>query len=88
MRDGRSLGTNSIQAAAAGLQPVTFTATAEATPDCDGDGATGLSDFLGGHPPPAAGMAWISGAAPWPAVSTCTGVRPEAVQTRKLTLLR
>ena len=43
---GRTPGTNSIQAAVAGLEPVTFTATAEATPDFDGDGATGLSDFF------------------------------------------
>ena len=30
----------------AGLDPVTFTATAEATPDFDGDGETGFSDFF------------------------------------------
>ena len=29
-----------------GLQPVTFTATAEATPDFNGDGVTDLSDFF------------------------------------------
>ena len=30
----------------AGLAPVTFTATAKATPDFDGDGETGFSDFF------------------------------------------
>ena len=37
-------GSNTVEAAVAGLAPVTFTATAKATPDFDGDGATGLSD--------------------------------------------
>ena len=33
-------------ATVAGLEPVTFTATAEATADFDGDGETGFSDFF------------------------------------------
>ncbi len=32
-------------ATVAGFGPVTFTATAKATPDLDGDGETGFSDF-------------------------------------------
>ena len=43
---GRQPGTNTVRARVSGLQPVTFTATAEATPDFDGDGVTDLSDFL------------------------------------------
>ena len=43
---GPGSGSNTVEAAAAGLDPVTFTATAEATPDFDGDGATGMSDFF------------------------------------------
>ena len=39
-------GTITVQAAVAVLDPVTFTATAEATPDFDGDGEVGFSDFL------------------------------------------
>ena len=35
-----------VTATVAGLDPVTFTATAEATPDFDGDGETGFSDFF------------------------------------------
>ena len=39
-------GANTIEATVEGLDPVTFTATAEATPDFDGDGETGFSDFF------------------------------------------
>ena len=40
------LGTYRIVATAADLEPVTFTATAEATPDFNGDGVTDFSDFF------------------------------------------
>ena len=43
---GREPGTNTVRARVSGLQPVTFTATAEATPDFNGDGVTDLSDFF------------------------------------------
>ncbi len=43
---GRTPGANSVEVAVAGLEPVTFTATAKATPDFDGDGLTGLEDFM------------------------------------------
>ena len=43
---GRTPGTTTAQATVAGLEPVTFTATAEATPDFDGDGVTDFSDFF------------------------------------------
>ena len=43
---GRTPGTTTVRATVAGLNPVTFTATAEATPDFDGDGVTGFSDFF------------------------------------------
>ena len=43
---GSEPGTNTVVATVAGLDPVTFTATAEATPDFDGDGETGFSDFF------------------------------------------
>ncbi len=43
---GNTPGTNTVRATVAGLQSVTFTATAKATPDFDGDGATGFSDFF------------------------------------------
>ena len=39
-------GANTVSVAVHGLDPVTFTATAEATPDFDGDGVTGFSDFF------------------------------------------
>ena len=39
-------GAHSVTVSVAGLDPVTFTATAEATPDFDGDGETGFSDFF------------------------------------------
>ena len=39
-------GINTVTATVAGLEPVTFAATAEATPDFDGDGETGFSDFF------------------------------------------
>ena len=39
-------GANTVTASVAGLDPVTFTATAEATPDFDGDGETGFGDFF------------------------------------------
>ena len=43
---GRDPETVTVAAAVAGLEPVTFTATARATPDFDGDGVTGFSDFF------------------------------------------
>ncbi len=43
---GREPETVTVVATVAGLEPVTFTATAEATPDFDGDGETGFSDFF------------------------------------------
>ena len=39
-------GASTVTVSLAGLDPVTFTATAEATPDFDGDGETGFSDFF------------------------------------------
>ena len=39
-------GANTVTASVAGIDPVTFTATAEATPDFDGDGETGFADFF------------------------------------------
>ena len=39
-------GANTVTVSVAGLEPVTFTATAEATPDFDGDGETGFFDFF------------------------------------------
>ena len=44
---GEELGTYySVEATVAGLAPVTFTATGQATADFDGDGETGFSDFF------------------------------------------
>ena len=43
---GPSPGSNTVEATVHGLEPVTFAATAEATPDFDGDGLAGLSDFF------------------------------------------
>ena len=43
---GPTPGTNAVEATVAGLEPVTFTATAEATPDFDGDGEVGFRDFF------------------------------------------
>ena len=43
---GPQPGTNTVEATVDGLEPVTFTATAEATPDFDGDGVTDFSDFF------------------------------------------
>ena len=43
---GEELGANSVEATVAGLEPVTFTATARATPDFDGDGEVGFDDFF------------------------------------------
>ena len=43
---GQELGANSVVATVAGLEPVTFTATAEATPDFDGDGEVDFDDFF------------------------------------------
>ena len=43
---GREPGTNTVRARVSGLQPVTFTATAEATPDFNGDGLTDFADFF------------------------------------------
>ncbi len=43
---GEELGTYRVEATVAGLTPVTFTATAKATSDFDGDGVTGFSDFF------------------------------------------
>ena len=39
-------GASTVTVSVAGLDPVTFTATAEATADFDGDGAVGFSDFF------------------------------------------
>ena len=43
---GRDPGTNAVVATVAGLEPVTFTAGAAATPDFDLDGEVGFSDFF------------------------------------------
>ena len=43
---GRAPGTNTVVATVAGLEPVTFTAGARATPDFDLDGRVGFSDFF------------------------------------------
>ena len=43
---GRDPEAVTVTATVSGLDPVTFTATAEATPDFDGDGETGFSDFF------------------------------------------
>ena len=43
---GRFPGTYTVRATVVGLQPVTFTITAKASPDFDGDGETGFSDFF------------------------------------------
>ena len=43
---GSKPGTITVVATVAGIDLVTFTATAEATPDFDGDGETGFSDFF------------------------------------------
>ena len=42
---GSQLGANTVVTTVAGLDPVTFTATARATPDFDGDGEVAFSDF-------------------------------------------
>ena len=53
----RDPGTYTVEATAAGLDPVTFTVVAEVTPDFDADGQVGFSDFfllaeaLGGSDP-------------------------------------
>ena len=43
---GRLPETNTVTVTVEGLEPVTFTAVAKATPDFDGDGETGFSDFF------------------------------------------
>ncbi len=43
---GNLPGASTVTVSVAGLEPVTFTATAEASPDFDGDGETGFSDFF------------------------------------------
>ena len=43
---GSQPGTNTVETTVPGLEPVIFTATAEATPDFNGDGVTDLSDFF------------------------------------------
>ena len=43
---GRQPGPNTVVATIAGLEPVTFTVEAAATPDFDGDGLTGFPDFF------------------------------------------
>ena len=43
---GSEPGANTVTVSVAGLDPVAFTATAKATPDFDGDGETGFSDFF------------------------------------------
>ena len=39
-------GANTVTVSVAGLESITFTGTAKATPDFDGDGETGFSDFF------------------------------------------
>ncbi len=43
---GSRLGTNTVAVKVAGLEPMTFTAVGQATPDFDGDGTVGFADFL------------------------------------------
>ena len=43
---GEEPGTYTVVATVADLEPVTFTATAQATPDFDGDGEIGFGDFF------------------------------------------
>ena len=43
---GSQPGPNRVEVTVAGLEPVTFAATAKATPDFDGDGVTDFSDFF------------------------------------------
>ena len=43
---GADPGSNTVVVTIEGLKPVTFTATAKATPDFDGDGEVGFSDFF------------------------------------------
>ena len=43
---GSQPGTNTVVATAADLEPVTFTATARAASDFDGDGTVGFGDFV------------------------------------------
>ena len=43
---GSQPGTNTVVATAADLEPVTFTATARAREDFDGDGTVGFGDFV------------------------------------------
>ena len=43
---GRQAGTITVVATVADLEPVTFTATARAASDFDGDGIVGFGDFL------------------------------------------
>ena len=43
---GSLVGTYSVVAIIEGLEPVTFTVAAKATPDFDGDGVVGFSDFF------------------------------------------
>ena len=43
---GEEPGTYTVAVTVEGLEPVTFTATAKPSPDFDGDGITGLSDFF------------------------------------------
>ena len=43
---GRQQGTSTVEVTVGELEPVTFTATARTTPDFDGDGVVGLSDFF------------------------------------------
>ena len=43
---GEELGTHAVEVTVGDLEPVTFTATARATPDFDGDGEVGFADFF------------------------------------------
>ena len=43
---GPTPGTNTVEVTVAGLGSMSFTATGQATPDFDGDGMTGFSDFF------------------------------------------
>ena len=43
---GSQPGPNTVEVTVAGLEPVTFTAVGQATPDFDGDGTVGFADFV------------------------------------------
>ena len=43
---GSQPGPNAVEVTVEGLEPVTFTVTAQATPDFDGNGVVGFADFM------------------------------------------